>query len=445
MAEHHLKMVKVKSNNDSYITTYYKTTKRPSNTTLDSPCPKIIKFGKDSEADTSSNNLQCKKDAVDNSATRYDTSLGLLTKKFIDLLTTSQDGVVDLNECSQKLQVQKRRIYDITNVLEGIGMLEKKSKNQIQWSRNESDMPFCDDNKNTNKSRQLSEKRKLLLQKENKLNSLIIEMRDGINKTMDLKYAYVTCQDLNYIDAYKDQLLITLKAPAESKLAIPTERPHELHLKSDKGEIEAFVCREAIQNDPKMDAPMTTYDNHSAANRMNNYNYVDSSLHTNNLDMIGCNGQSRTNNFPVIERKYIKRFNNNSVTNTELDVSENNDSGVLIDDALSNNSFMNFSAQNEIFLRDDSCSNKYDENNTFISASSSPSVSVSINGNRNRESPNRANNKHSSITEITNLNPLSLTQNDFNDFSKFMSIEPPEDYNFSLGVQEGVLDLFDFI
>jgi hypothetical protein len=30
-------------------------------------------------------------------------------------------------------QVQKRRIYDITNVLEGIGLIEKRSKNNIQW------------------------------------------------------------------------------------------------------------------------------------------------------------------------------------------------------------------------------------------------------------------------------------------------------------------------
>jgi hypothetical protein len=32
-----------------------------------------------------------------------------------------------------KLNVQKRRIYDITNVLEGIGLIDKKSKNNIQW------------------------------------------------------------------------------------------------------------------------------------------------------------------------------------------------------------------------------------------------------------------------------------------------------------------------
>ena len=32
------------------------------------------------------------------------------------------------------LQVkQKRRIYDITNVLEGIGLIEKRNKNCIKW------------------------------------------------------------------------------------------------------------------------------------------------------------------------------------------------------------------------------------------------------------------------------------------------------------------------
>ena len=32
--------------------------------------------------------------------------------------------------------MKKRRIYDITNVLEGIGLIEKKSKNNIQWKGN---------------------------------------------------------------------------------------------------------------------------------------------------------------------------------------------------------------------------------------------------------------------------------------------------------------------
>ena len=51
--------------------------------------------------------------------TRYETSLGLLTKKFVSLFHSSPSGTVDLNKASQTLTVQKRRIYDITNVLEG--------------------------------------------------------------------------------------------------------------------------------------------------------------------------------------------------------------------------------------------------------------------------------------------------------------------------------------
>ncbi|GMI20828.1 hypothetical protein TeGR_g491 [Tetraparma gracilis] len=66
---------------------------------------------------------------------RYDSSLGLLTKKFVALLKTAPGGVLDLNTAAASLGVQKRRIYDITNVLEGIELIEKKSKNHIAWSR----------------------------------------------------------------------------------------------------------------------------------------------------------------------------------------------------------------------------------------------------------------------------------------------------------------------
>uniref|UniRef100_A0A3P9MM44 E2F/DP family winged-helix DNA-binding domain-containing protein n=1 Tax=Oryzias latipes TaxID=8090 RepID=A0A3P9MM44_ORYLA len=64
---------------------------------------------------------------------RCDTSLGLLTQKFADMLRHSPDGVLDLNVVCQKLGAPKRRVYDITNVLEGIKLIRKKSKSHIQW------------------------------------------------------------------------------------------------------------------------------------------------------------------------------------------------------------------------------------------------------------------------------------------------------------------------
>ena len=56
-------------------------------------------------------------------------SLSLLTKKFVSLIERADRGAIDLNQAAETLNVQKRRIYDITNVLEGIGLIEKKSKN----------------------------------------------------------------------------------------------------------------------------------------------------------------------------------------------------------------------------------------------------------------------------------------------------------------------------
>lgn len=73
-------------------------------------------------------------------SSRQDSSLGLLTKRFLALLDESPNGTVDLNWASDKLSVQKRRIYDITNVLEGVGLLEKQAKNCVRY-RTEPETP----------------------------------------------------------------------------------------------------------------------------------------------------------------------------------------------------------------------------------------------------------------------------------------------------------------
>ena len=52
----------------------------------------------------------------------------------LELPQEAEDGLLDLKVAADMLQVkQKRRIYDITNVLEGIGLIEKRNKNCIQW------------------------------------------------------------------------------------------------------------------------------------------------------------------------------------------------------------------------------------------------------------------------------------------------------------------------
>ncbi|MBV98399.1 Transcription factor E2F6, partial [Eschrichtius robustus] len=64
---------------------------------------------------------------------RFDVSLVYLTRKFMDLVRSAPGGILDLNKVATKLGVRKRRVYDITNVLDGIDLVEKKSKNHIRW------------------------------------------------------------------------------------------------------------------------------------------------------------------------------------------------------------------------------------------------------------------------------------------------------------------------
>lgn len=141
----------------------------------------------------------------------------------MDLLQESPDGSVDLNVASAKLNVQKRRIYDITNVLEGIGILEKKSKNNIQWK--------CGSGSNSigfnhDTSANLQLELDYLEQKENHLNDLIKSIREEFNNTQldNTKYAYITNNDLKNIDIFKDQTVFVVKAPPEAKLVVSKKR-----------------------------------------------------------------------------------------------------------------------------------------------------------------------------------------------------------------------------
>lgn len=367
MAEHTITTstnFKIHTSGPSYMTNYYKTIKRPAaNNSIDeSPLPKISKivYDKSSVKDNSNSSSSSvsnggniskilvspahsgkhafKEIAGETSTTRYDTSLGLLTKKFMDLLKESSEGVVDLNECSQKLQVQKRRIYDITNVLEGIGILEKKSKNQIQWSRGGGDgcrLSICDGLEIDENLRNLQLKEnKRLKQKENQLNSLIVDLKEDFSRQIDQKYAYVTCQDLSSIESLKDQLLITLRVPAESKLTIPaTKLPREIHFKSDKDEIEAFVCRDAQDEDSKKSTTASLSESTSVdivkSSLLSSSSIAMRSSCTSNSNVIIENYLNESST-PSVSTSHDVRLTNRDLTNASGIKTESNDSNPII-------------------------------------------------------------------------------------------------------------------
>ncbi|XP_077209151.1 transcription factor E2F3 isoform X2 [Paroedura picta] len=177
--------------------------------------------------------------------TRYDTSLGLLTKKFIQLLSQSPDGVVDLNKAAEVLKVQKRRIYDITNVLEGIHLIKKKSKNNIQWMG----CSLSDDGNLLAHCQGLSKEVTELNQEEKKLDELIqsctLDLKMLREDSENRRLAYIRYEDIRAISSLKDQTVILVKAPPETKLEVPNPVENKrIHLASTQGPIDVYLCPE---------------------------------------------------------------------------------------------------------------------------------------------------------------------------------------------------------
>ncbi|KAM9776174.1 transcription factor E2F3 isoform X1 [Syngnathus typhle] len=169
-----------------------------------------------------------------NRKSRNDTSLVFLTRKFLDLLQSSKDGILDLNLVSQEINFSKRRIYDVTNVLEGINLIKKIYKNHIQWlggSPSKDTIQIMND----------------LAEEEKKLDELIESCTGDLHAMCvdeeNSKFAYVTYEDIQTIPTLSDQTLLVIKGPEDTILNVThPKESFQVHMKSTRGPIDVLIC-----------------------------------------------------------------------------------------------------------------------------------------------------------------------------------------------------------
>ncbi|XP_024025052.1 transcription factor E2FB isoform X1 [Morus notabilis] len=180
---------------------------------------------------------------------RYDSSLGLLTKKFINLIKHAEDGILDLNKAADTLEVQKRRIYDITNVLEGIGLIEKKLKNRIQWKGLEvARTGDADENYGS-----LQAEVENLSIEEHRLDEKIRQMQERLRDLSEdennQRWLFVTEEDIKSLPCFQNETLIAIKAPHGTTLEVPDpdeavdypQRRYRIVLRSAMGPIDVYL------------------------------------------------------------------------------------------------------------------------------------------------------------------------------------------------------------
>ncbi|KAF8715534.1 hypothetical protein HU200_027191 [Digitaria exilis] len=172
-----------------------------------------------------------------------------LTKKFINLLKEAQDGILDLKSAADKIDVQKRRIYDITNVLEGIGLLEKKSKNIIRWKGLDQSRAKLDNDLSFLKK----EVENLNLQ-EQALDEHISKMSKKLKALTEdeirQRWLFLTEDDIKGLPCFQNRTLIAIKAPHGSSVEVPDpdmvtgdsfQRRYRIIIRSTGGPIDVYL------------------------------------------------------------------------------------------------------------------------------------------------------------------------------------------------------------
>ncbi|KAL3639069.1 hypothetical protein CASFOL_016976 [Castilleja foliolosa] len=178
---------------------------------------------------------------------RYDNSLGLLTRKFVRLVSEAKDGTLDLNKTADVLEVQKRRIYDITNVLEGIGLLEKTTKNHIRWKGLGTPREL------DNEGSHLKDEVEHLSAEEFALDDCIRNKLESIRELMSnqncQKSLFLTEDDIMSHPHLRNQTVIAIEAPRASIVEVPDpdaeigfcQKQYRLIVRSTTGPIGVYL------------------------------------------------------------------------------------------------------------------------------------------------------------------------------------------------------------
>lgn len=185
---------------------------------------------------------------------RNDSSLGMLTKRFLEQMRSSENGAIELNSAASVLGVQKRRIYDITNVLEGIGLVTKKSKNNIQWNVPDKLLSGHASSED-DEARTLMQEIEALQEEDRQIEEKLAAAQNNLLafsvSPSRSSLAYITQDELLSIPQMRERIVIAVKGDGGGSIRItvpdpdeglkPPQRRYQIFLSSNPDEVEVLL------------------------------------------------------------------------------------------------------------------------------------------------------------------------------------------------------------
>jgi sugar-specific transcriptional regulator TrmB len=116
------------------------------------------------------------------------------------------------------LQTRKRRIYDVTNVLEGVGLLEKTGTNTVRWKNPDPASPLSNIAYKQEHARRMERLADLKERMEVAVDELTCELQSLLSDPANKPFLYVTKEDILSIEEFKE--CVTTASSMRSSTAV---------------------------------------------------------------------------------------------------------------------------------------------------------------------------------------------------------------------------------
>lgn len=306
--------------------------------------------------------------------------------------------------------------------------IEQKVKNIIQWKRGSS-------LNNLDRISVMRHDLDELKENERQLDKLIEDMKGRGKLQCENQLAYVKNTDLHDIDMYKDQMIMVVKAPPESQLILMDGDPPPIVLKSEKDEIDIFMCPDP--SDGGLQPAIAT--NNSSTDTEDDEVRPHRKAASTSVHKRRSLGSAQRNLSKAFEdmpqepksgksKTSLLKVFNAAVSSDEVNTNEDTDD----DDDVTRSRFKSTTLTTKDFL----LLNEPSTDDLEPSFGIKKDVKLSL------FSPQKnlnGTNSWTEMSEMPNLSPsFSFSQSD-----GFFPLEPEAEYNYLLADSEGISDLFD--